>query len=133
VSFLLFSVSSTSNVIITTLQITETLNTLPVYDSGTTKPQLLGSWLKQWNLLEKDVRASFYRNRPSDIAMYYSMDSDLVYCCYSQELLQYLQPEHISEQRRLFTDSSKEGQFEGSVTPQYYPTGPRRSFIMIQP
>jgi hypothetical protein len=39
--------------------------------------------------------------------MFYSMDSDLLYCYYSQQLMQELQLEHISEQWRLFTDSSK--------------------------
>ena len=96
-SFQLFSFPVIRSVIIITLLITGMLNTPMVYHSDKTKAQLLGSWLKQWNLLEKDVRASLYRNMPSDIAMYY----------YSQELLQYLQPEHISEQWRLFTNSSK--------------------------
>ena len=84
VSFQLFSaplinsVIIIRNVIITTLQIKGTLNTPTFYYSYKTKAQLLGSWLKQWNLLEKSVRVSFYRNRQSHIAMYCSMDSELV-------------------------------------------------------
>jgi hypothetical protein len=53
-----------------TLLITGTLNTPMVYHGDKTKAQLLGSWLKHWHLLEKAVTVSFYRNRPSDIAMY---------------------------------------------------------------
>ena len=45
-----------------------------------TKAWLLGSWLQQWNLLEKGVRASFYRKRQLNTAKYFLMDGDLVYC-----------------------------------------------------
>ena len=55
------------------------LNTPTFYHSDKTKAVLRGSWLKQWNLLEKDVIVSLYRKRQSDIAMCYSLDGDLVY------------------------------------------------------
>jgi hypothetical protein len=95
-----------SSVIIITLQIKGPLNAPIVYHSDKTKAQLLGSRLKQWNLLEKCVRMSIYRNRPSDIAMYYSMDSDLLYCNYFQELMEQLQLEDTPEQWRLFNEKS---------------------------
>jgi len=49
------------------------------YHSDKTNTQLLGSWLEQWNLLEKGVIVSLYTKKKSDIATYYSMDGDLVY------------------------------------------------------
>jgi hypothetical protein len=45
-----------------------------------TKAWLLGSWLQQWNFLEKVVKASFYRNRQLNTAKYFSMDGDVLYC-----------------------------------------------------
>jgi hypothetical protein len=45
-----------------------------------TKDQLLGSRLQQWNLLENGVKVSFYRKKQSNIAKYYSINGDLVYC-----------------------------------------------------
>jgi len=48
------------------------------YHSDNTKDQLLGLRLKQENLLEKGVIFSFYWRWQSDIAMYYSMDGDIV-------------------------------------------------------
>ena len=44
--------------------------------SQTEKVQLLGSWLKQWNFLEKGVMISYFRKKQSDTAM---LDSDLVH------------------------------------------------------
>ena len=53
-----------------------------IQDSNFPKPkaQLLGSQLQQWNLLVKGVKASFYRNRQSNTAKYFLMDSALLYC-----------------------------------------------------
>jgi len=61
------------------LQIKGTPNTPIFYHSNKTKAQPLGSWLKQWNPLEKGVIASFYKKGQSDIATYYSRSGDLVY------------------------------------------------------
>jgi hypothetical protein len=61
------------------MQIKGMLSTPAFYHSNKTKAQLFGSWLKQWNLLEKDVMTSFYRKRQSDIAIYSLMNGDLVY------------------------------------------------------
>jgi hypothetical protein len=55
------------------------LNT-PTFDrSEKTKAKLFESWLKQWNLLEKVVMTSFDTKRQSDIAIYSSVDGDIVY------------------------------------------------------
>jgi hypothetical protein len=62
-----------------TLQIKGAPNSPTFYHSDKTKAQPLGSWLKQWNLLEKGVIVSFYKKRQSEIATYYSRDGDLVY------------------------------------------------------
>ena len=55
------------------------LNTLTFYHSDKAMAQLLGLWLKQWNLLEKGVIVSFYRKRQSEIVLYYLVDGDLVF------------------------------------------------------
>ena len=83
------------------------LNTLTFYHCDKAKARLLGSWLKQWNLLEKGVIVSLCRKRQSDIALCYSAVGDLVYWCNIQELMDELQLEHISGQWRLFIVSSK--------------------------
>jgi len=54
------------------------------------KAQLLGSWLKQWNFLEKGVIMSFYSKRPSDIATYHTVEGDLFYWNNIQELMEEL-------------------------------------------
>jgi len=49
--------------------------TKPTFDrSNKTKAQLLGSGLKQWNLLEEVVIVSFCTKRQPDIAVYYSVN-----------------------------------------------------------
>ena len=47
-------------------------------DLPKTKAQLLGSRLKQCNLLEKGVKVSFYSNRQANIVRYFSMGG--VFC-----------------------------------------------------
>ena len=71
-----------------------TLNTPTFCHSDKTKAPLLGSRLKQWNLFERDVTV-YYRKRQSDIATYYSEDSDLEYCNDIRELMEQLQLEHM--------------------------------------
>ena len=68
-------------------------------DLPLTKAQLLGSQLQQWNLLEEGVRVSFYRKRQSNIAKYFSVDDDLVYCSNDVcGLMEELQLQHAPEQ-----------------------------------
>jgi hypothetical protein len=57
----------------------------------------------------ESVILTFYRKRQSDMAIYYSMDGDLLYCKNIQELMEELQLEHTSGQWRHFTDSYKVG------------------------
>lgn len=74
-----------------------------------TKAQLLGSRLQKWNLLEKGVKVSLYGKRQSNIAKYYLIDGDTVYCndvCVFMKILQ-LQP--APEQWRLSINSTKFG------------------------
>jgi len=59
-----------------TLQIKATHNTPAFYDCDRTKAQLLGSWLKQWNILEKAVIVSVCGKRQSDTAIYDSLEGD---------------------------------------------------------
>jgi len=58
----LFSIPFICSVKTVTLQIKKTLNKPTFYHTDKTKAQLLGSRIKQWNLLEKGVIISLYRN-----------------------------------------------------------------------
>lgn len=71
------------------------------------KAQLLGSRLKQWNLLDKDTRVSYFRNRQEDFMSFFTKDGDLVFCNNAEGLLQELGFPERSEEWRLFIDSSK--------------------------
>jgi hypothetical protein len=77
-------------------------------DLPKTKAQLLGLWLQQWNLLGNGVKVPFYKMRQSNIATYFSMDGEVVYCsndiCH---LMEKHQLQHAPEQWRLFVDSSE--------------------------
>ena len=42
--------------------------------------RLLGSRLKEKNLLEKDVKISLYRNQEKDLTTYFSSQDSLIYC-----------------------------------------------------
>jgi len=59
-----------------TLQIKGTLNTPAIYDCDRTKAELLGSWLKQWNLFEKALIVSVCGKRHSDTAIFDSLEDD---------------------------------------------------------
>jgi len=50
---------------------------------------------------------SLYRKRQSNIAKYFLMDGDLVYCNNICEMMEELQLQHAPEQYRLFINSSK--------------------------
>lgn len=73
-----------------------------------TKAQLLGSRLQQWNLLEKDVKVSLHTNSQSNIANYFSIVDDLVYCKDVCQLMEEPQLQHALKQWRIFIDSSKD-------------------------
>ena len=46
------------------------------------------------NLLEKDVKDSFYRNRKKDLTTYFSSQDNLIYCYDVDELMRAIGPEH---------------------------------------
>lgn len=80
-----------------------------VRDSGLSKSkaQLLGSRLKQWNLLDKSTRVSYFRTRQENFTSYFSKEDDLVYCNDAAGLLQELSFPEDSSEWRLFIDASK--------------------------
>ncbi|KAL4721288.1 hypothetical protein ACJJTC_014295 [Scirpophaga incertulas] len=71
------------------------------------KSELLGSRLKQWNLLQHDVRVTAYRKRHVSYVDFYSKDGDLIYCNDVVGLLAKLDHQHSPDEWRLFIDSSK--------------------------
>jgi len=76
-------------------------------DLAKTKAEVIGSQLQQWNLLEKGVELSFHRKRQLNIAKYFSMDGDKLYCNDICGLTEELQLQHAPEQWRLFNHSSE--------------------------
>ena len=71
------------------------------------KAELLGSRLKQWNLLREDTKISFYRERHAILASFYQMEEDICFCSDVNGLMGELGYEHVSDEWRLFIDSSK--------------------------
>jgi hypothetical protein len=93
--------------IITTQKIKGTLNPPTFYHSGETEAQLRESRFKQWNRLEKGV-IYYFIGRGSQTQQ--RITQWMVILCTgisSKELIEELQLEHISVQKRLFIDSSK--------------------------
>jgi len=67
----------------------------------------LGSRLRGWNLLQKDTKLCFFRNRQEEFQDFYSEENDLDYCnniCAGMDVLDH---EHKTTEWRLFVDSSK--------------------------
>jgi hypothetical protein len=71
------------------------------------KSELLGSRLKQWNLLQPDVCVTAFRKRHDLYVDFYSKDGDLIYCNDVVGLLAKLGHYHLADEWRLFIDSSK--------------------------
>ena len=69
--------------------------------------ELLGSRLKQWNLLASGTIISSFRSRQSSLSSFFDMQDTLCYCHDIDSLLQELGVAHKSEEWRLFIDSSK--------------------------
>lgn len=44
------------------------------------KAELLASGLQERNLVEKDVKVSYYRKRNQDLSAFFKMDGPLCYC-----------------------------------------------------
>lgn len=69
--------------------------------------ELLGSRLAEWNLLEKTVMTSIYRNREKELAQYFEKNHQFNYCKDIDGLMNALHRKHIPAEWRLFIDSSK--------------------------
>lgn len=81
-----------------------------VRDLGLTKDkaELLGSRLKQWNLLQNTCKISLFRKRHKNFSSYYTMDNDIgiCYCSDVDGLFDEIGVHHKPEEWRLFIDSS---------------------------
>lgn len=71
-----------------------------------TKAELLGSRLQQWNLLEDDVSVCVFRKRHKNLAPFFDMENNLVFCNDINGLLAALNINHKPKEWRLFIDSS---------------------------
>ena len=71
------------------------------------KAEILGSRLKQWNLLEKDTKISKFRLRHEKLSSFFDVKDNLCYCKDVSGLMIELGYEHDSDEWRLFIDSSK--------------------------
>ena len=69
--------------------------------------KLFGSRLRGWNLLQKDTKVCFFRNRQEEFPDFYSEENDLVYCNNICAVMDVLDHEHKTTEWRLFIDSSK--------------------------
>ena len=70
--------------------------------------ELLASRLKQWNLVQEDVRITSFRNRNNkDLASFFYMGNKLCYCTNIPGLFTSLGLPHNPSDWRLFIDSSK--------------------------
>jgi hypothetical protein len=78
------------------------------------KAELLGSRLKHWNLLEKNVRISSFRSRHQQLAPFFRKEDDLVFCYKVDGLMNALGIKHDPQEWRLFIESF-ETESEGSV------------------
>lgn len=71
------------------------------------KSEILGSRLKQWNLLQTGVKITTYRKRHISLATFYSKEDELVFCNNIDGLMSALGHKHLSKEWRLFIDGSK--------------------------
>lgn len=80
-----------------------------VRDLALTKGQaeLLGSRLKEFNLLSPGTRTSQFRHRRKELVQFFAMSDNMCYCTDIQGLMSSLGVEHSTEAWRLFIDSSK--------------------------
>ena len=72
--------------------------------------ELLASRLKQWNLVQEDVRITSFRNRNKALASFFDMEKKLFYCTNIPGLFTSLGLPHNPSGWRLFIDSSKRKQ-----------------------
>ena len=69
--------------------------------------ELLASRLKQWDLVQEDVRITSFRNLNKYLASFFDMENKLCYCTNIPDLFTSLGLLHNPLDWRLFTDSSK--------------------------
>ena len=67
----------------------------------------MASRLKQWNLVQEDVRITSFRNRNKDLTSFFDMENKLCYCTNIPGLFTSLGLPHNPSDWRLFIDSSK--------------------------
>ena len=68
---------------------------------------ILGSKLREWNLLQKDTKVCFFPNCQEEFQDFYSEENDLVYCNNICAVTDVLDHEHKTTEWRLLIDSSK--------------------------
>jgi hypothetical protein len=71
------------------------------------KAELLGSRLKEKNLLAAGTFIYWYRSRKQEFTSYFSQDGDIVHCCNIPGLMQKFGIEYKANEWQLFIDSSK--------------------------
>jgi hypothetical protein len=71
------------------------------------KAEILGSRLKEKNLLAAGTSMYWYRSREQEFTRYVSQDGDLVHCCNIARLMQKFGVQYKVNEWRLFFDSSK--------------------------
>jgi hypothetical protein len=69
--------------------------------------QLLGSRLREKNLLAPDTTYSWYRNREREFTTFFTMENSLVYCKDVNGLIAQMGHVYDAKEWRLFIDSSK--------------------------
>jgi len=70
--------------------------------------EVLGSQLKEWNLLADDARTSVYRKRHQNLSRFYQMSNTMCYCTDINGLMEELGCHTYNvDEWRLFIDSSK--------------------------
>ncbi|ESN93095.1 hypothetical protein HELRODRAFT_165255 [Helobdella robusta] len=76
-------------------------------DLSQEKAELLGSRLKQWNLLQSDVKVSYFRKRQQNLVRFFEKKNSLVVCVDIYGLMYCLNLNYDPTEWRLFIDSSK--------------------------
>lgn len=69
--------------------------------------EVLGSRLKEKNLLSPGTSFSWYRNREKEFVSYFSQEGDLVFCNNVPGVMSAFNIDYILDEWRLFIDSSK--------------------------
>lgn len=78
-------------------------------DLSKSKYEVLGSRLREWNLLHPDTSVTASRKRQRDLEAFFKDDGSLTYCSDVEGLFGALGREHVPNEWRLFIDSSKSG------------------------